>query len=146
MTVISLLSVNIIAPLITGLEIGFSFDHWVRVLHQIPLIWICVIVLVVLTQKPAQILAKPILGNHQNSFEATMLITIMCNVFLMSLVLTVVGTWIGTGAITTDPLVHFFNKWPRNFTIAFIVEAFVAQPIAWSIMAWLHNKPNLVQS
>lgn len=33
MAVISVISVNLIAPLITGLEIGFSIQHWQQVLH-----------------------------------------------------------------------------------------------------------------
>ncbi|MFD0896840.1 hypothetical protein [Loigolactobacillus binensis] len=140
MAVISIISVNLIAPVITGLEIGFSFAHWAQVLQQLPLLWLAVILLVVLTQKPAQFLAGKFLKQQQNSFEATMLVTALCNVFLMSLVLTILGTWIGTGAITTEPIMHFFNKWPRNFTIAFIVEAFIAQPIARSVMAWYHGR------
>lgn len=142
MAIISVLSVNIIAPLITGLEVGFSLAHWHQVVQQIPLLWLAVITLVVLTQKPAQFLAGKILGQQENSFAATMLITALCNVFLMSLVLTVVGTWIGTGTVTLAPIRHFFGKWPRNFTIAFIVEAFIAQPIARTIMAWRHRKIN----
>ncbi|WP_423363014.1 hypothetical protein [Mycoplasma sp. P36-A1] len=138
MAIISILSVNTIAPIITGLEIGFSFDNYKAVLHQIPLLWIFVIIMVILTQKPTQFLVSKILKDHDNSFEATMIITALCNVFLMSLVLSVVGTWIGTSSISIDPIVHFFEKWPRNFTIAFIIEAFFAQPIARSVMARYH--------
>ncbi|MGF7437074.1 hypothetical protein [Lentilactobacillus senioris] len=139
MAVISVISVNLIAPLITGLEIGFSLQHWQQVLHQIPLLWVVDICLVFLTQKPAEMLASKILRDHDNSFEATMIITALCNVFLMSLVLTIVGTWVGTGQITSDPIVHFAAKWPRNFTVAFIIEAFVAQPIARSVIAVHHR-------
>ncbi|KRK37193.1 hypothetical protein [Levilactobacillus parabrevis] len=134
MAVISVISVNIIAPIITGLEVGFSLNHWIMVLHQIPLLWVSVIILVVLTQQPAGKLASYFL-DRQSGFRSAMLITTMCNVFLMSLVLTILGTWIGTGQMTLDPIVHFFAKWPRNFTIALIVEAFIAQPIARSVMA-----------
>lgn len=138
MGIISLISVNLIAPVITGLEVGFSLAHWLMVLRQLPLLWLCVIVLVVVTQRPAQRLAGLLLERN-DGFKATMLITALCNVFLMSLVLTIVGTWIGTGAITVSPIVHFFAKWPRNFTIAFIVEGFIAQPFARSVMAWYHR-------
>ncbi len=44
-----------------------------------------------------------------------------------------------TGQITTDPIIHFVVKWPRNFTIAFIIEAFIVQPIARFVMANVHR-------
>lgn len=138
MAVVSIISVNLIAPVITGLEVGFSLSHWLRVLRQLPLLWVSVVILVVITQQPAAKLAGYFLG-EQPSFRSAMLITAMCNVFLMSLVLTILGTWIGTGQITLAPIVHFASKWPRNYTIALIVEAFIAQPIARSVMAWLHR-------
>lgn len=140
MAIISILSVNIIAPVITGLEIGFSMAHWSAVLAQIPLLWVFVVALVLITQKPAGKLANAILTNQQNSFKVTMIINTLCQVFLMSLFLTVIGTWVGTQSITADPFIHFFEKWPRNFTIAFIVEGFIAQPIARSVMAVYHAK------
>ncbi|WP_236000702.1 hypothetical protein [Levilactobacillus lanxiensis] len=138
MAIISLISVNLIAPVITVLEVGFSLSHWEMVFHQLPLLWISVIILVVLTQQPANKLASYFLGENA-SFRSAMLITAMCNVFLMSLVLTILGTWIGTSSVTLDPIIHFFAKWPRNYTIALVVEAFIAQPIARSAMAWLHR-------
>ncbi len=50
LTVVSVLSVNIIAPLITFLETGY----WgVDTLQVIPSIWLAVVVLVLLTHKPA---------------------------------------------------------------------------------------------
>lgn len=138
MAIISVISVNLIAPIITGLEVGFSLNHWAMVLHQLPLLWVSVIILVVVTQQPASKMASYFLDQNA-SFRSTMMITAMCNVFLMSLVLTILGTWIGTGSVTLDPVVHFFAKWPRNYTIALVVEAFIAQPIARSAMAWLHR-------
>ena len=138
MAIISVISVNLIAPVITGLEIGFSVQHWAAVMPQLPLLWLSVIILVVLTQQPAAKMAGWFLG-EQPSFRAAMLITAMCNVFLMSLVLTIIGTWIGTGQVTMTPVTHFFSKWPRNYTIALIVEAFIAQPIARWVMARLHQ-------
>ncbi|WP_243676821.1 hypothetical protein [Secundilactobacillus collinoides] len=84
------------------------------VLRQLPLLWLCVIVLVVVTQRPAQRLAGLLLERN-DGFKATMLITALCNVFLMSLVLTIVGTWIGTGAITVSPIVHFFCEMATKF-------------------------------
>lgn len=144
--VISIISVNIIAPIITGFEIGFSFDHWAQLIHKIPVLWVFIVALVFLTQKPAQFLAGKFLRDQQNSFEATMLVNTICNVFLMSVCMTIIGTWVGSGAISMDPIVHFFIKWPRNFTIAFIIEAFVAQPIARTVMSWIHTAPKTVSN
>lgn len=140
--IVSLLSVNIIAPLITCFEIGFSFEHWGQMMHSMPLLWVCIVAFVLLTQKPAEKMAHHFLKDNDNSFEVTMLVTALCNVFLMSVIMTVVGTWVGTAHVSTEPLVHFFEKWPRNYTIAFIVEAFVAQPIARSVMSLVHSKSN----
>lgn len=140
MLIISLISVNLIAPIITGLEIGFSLAIWQGVLQQLPILWPVVILFVILTQKPAEKLASFFLENEQNSFKATMLIHAVCNVFLMSLVLTILGTWIGTQNISLDPFFHFFEKWPRNFAIALFVEAIIAQPIARSVMAFVHER------
>ncbi|WP_125591074.1 hypothetical protein [Companilactobacillus jidongensis] len=139
MAIISIISVNIIAPVITGLEIGFSISHYLMVLKQLPLLWLSVIILVVATQKPAEKLGSYFLDNN-SSFRSTMFINAACNVLLMSLVLTIVGTWIGTGNITMDPIVNFFAKWPRNYTIALIIEAFVAQPIARGAMSLMHRQ------
>ncbi|ANZ69355.1 hypothetical protein [Pediococcus claussenii] len=138
MLIISILSVNIIAPVITGFEVGFSVHNWLLVLHQVPLLWVVIIILTTLTQGPATKLSSWFLDENSN-FRSTMLITAICNVFLMSLVLTIVGSWIGTSNISMKPVTQFFYKWPRNFTIALIVEAFIAQPIARYVISVLHK-------
>ncbi|MFC6176717.1 hypothetical protein ACFQAV_07675 [Companilactobacillus huachuanensis] len=138
MAVISIISVNLIAPIITGLEIGFSVNNYLAILPRLPFIWLVVIALVVLTQKPAEALASHFLGDQPN-FRGAMLITAMCNVFLMSLILTIVGAWIGTGHVSMDVIMNFPRAWPRNYTIALIVEAFIAQPIARSVMSAVHG-------
>ena len=136
--VISILSVNIIAPLITCFEFGFHLSVWLDVLKVIPFIWIGVVVLVLITFKPAEWLTSKII--HKNdSFNAYIVVSILCTVFLMSIFLTVIGTWIGTGQITTEPIRLFFYKWPRNFAISFGVELLVAQPIARLVMLKYHQ-------
>ena len=45
MAVISVISVNMIAPLITCFEIGFSLAVWAQALKIMPMIWLCVIAL-----------------------------------------------------------------------------------------------------
>jgi hypothetical protein len=139
MLIVSVISVNIIAPLITFSEIGFSQEIYVETLKILPLVWLCVIPTVLITQKPATHLASKIV-KHGDSFSAAMMINVLCNVFCMSILLTVVGSWIGEHAITLEPIQNFFIKWPRNFAIAFAVEAFIAQPIARFIMSKVHLK------
>lgn len=52
--IISILSVNIIAPLITMFEIGFSLEAWRATYQVMPLIWVFVIIFVLLTHQPAE--------------------------------------------------------------------------------------------
>lgn len=137
MAIISILSVNTIAPLITGFEQGFSFGMWSDVLKVIPFIWLCVVALVLLTYKPAEWMTGKIV-HKDDSFNAHILANIMCTVFLMSIFLTVIGTWIGSRHISMEPIRLFFYKWPRNFAISFAVEGLFAQPIARAVLYRLH--------
>jgi hypothetical protein len=136
--VISILSVNIIAPLITCFEFGFHVSVWLEVLQVIPFIWLSVIALVLLTYKPAEWLTRKIVDKG-DSFNAHIVVNILCTVLLMSIFLTVIGTWIGSRHISTEPVRLFFHKWPRNFAISFAVEALFAQPIARFVMLKIHQ-------
>lgn len=138
MAVISIISVNIIAPLITCFEMGFSMGVWREALKVIPFIWISVIALVLLTYKPAECLTAKIV-DKDDSFRSHIVINILCTVFLMSIFLTVIGTWIGSRQISMEPIRMFFYKWPRNFAISFGVELLIAQPIARFVMLKLHE-------
>lgn len=136
--VISVISVNIIAPLITCFEIGFRLSIWVEVLMVLPFIWLSVVALALLTYKPAEWMTGKIIKKN-DSFNAHIIVNILCTVFLMSIFLTVIGTWIGSRQVSMEPIRTFFYKWPRNFAIAFAVEAFVAQPVARMVMCLLHR-------
>ncbi len=136
--VISVLSVNIIAPLITFFEIGFHLYVWADTIKVIPFIWITVIALVLITYKPSERLTACVVKDG-DSFEACIVINIMFTVFLMSIFLTVIGTWIGNRHFSMEPIRLFFYKWPRNFAISFFVEACIAQPIARFVMLKLHQ-------
>ncbi|KRL87117.1 hypothetical protein [Ligilactobacillus apodemi] len=127
--IVSLISVNLIAPVISMFELGFSLKVWHNTLRVLPFIWLAVVILVILTQKPAGKL-KDLIVHPKDSFRSQITINIMCNVFLMSFFMTAIGGWIGQGAINYIPIGEFLAKWPRNFGIAFIVEAIIAQPIA----------------
>lgn len=138
MAVISILSVNIIAPLITCFEAGFHLYIWADALKVIPFIWVSVIFFVLLTYKPAEWLTAKVV-QQGDSFSSHIVINILCTVFLMSIFLTVVGTWIGSKQISLEPIQFFFYKWPRNFSISFAVELLVAQPIARFVLLKLHQ-------
>jgi hypothetical protein len=138
MAVISVISVNIIAPLITCFEVGFHMYVWANAIKVIPFIWICVIALVLITYKPAEWLTSRIV-EEGDSFNSHILINILCTVFLMSIFLTVIGTWIGNRQVNMEPIRMFFYKWPRNIAISFAVEAFIAQPIARAVMLKMHK-------
>lgn len=132
MAVISIISVNIIAPLITCFEAGFHMHVWVDVLK-----WLCVVAIVLITYVPAEKLTAKLVSEG-DSFHAHIIVNILCTVFLMSILLTVIGTWVGTRNISMEPIQQFFYKWPRNFAISFFVESCIAQPIARFVMLKLH--------
>lgn len=138
LAVISIISVNIIAPLITCFEMGFSMEVWKNVLKVIPFIWISVVIIVFITHKPAEVMTSKIVAKD-DSFNSHIIINTLCTVFLMSILLTVIGTWIGMRQITMEPIRMFFYKWPRNFAISLGVELLVAQPIARLVMLKLHT-------
>lgn len=138
LAVISIISVNIIAPVITGFEVGFSLNVRADTLKVIPFIWIAVIALVLITHKPAEWLTARII-KEGDSFGSHMIINTLCTVFLMSIFMTVIGSWIGMRHISMEPIELFFYKWPRNAFISFIIEVLIAQPIARLVMVKLHQ-------
>lgn len=149
MAIISIISVNVIAPLITCFELeNFSFAVWVDVLKIMPLLWPAVVILVLVTYKPTEWLTYKII-NKDDSFNAHIIVNILCAVFFLSILLTIIGTWIGSRHISLEPLTHFFYKWPRNFAISFAVEALLAQPSARFVMHKYHehldNKGHLLK-
>ncbi|GGA89758.1 hypothetical protein [Ornithinibacillus halotolerans] len=138
LAIISLLSVNIIAPIIMGFEFGFSKDVYVDTLQILPFVWICVILLVTLVANPIVSKLVPKFVQPTDGFNARVLFTILFSVTILSILLTVIGSWIGMGEISMDPIRNFFYAWPRNFFIAFWVEVLIAQPIARFAMKQLH--------
>lgn len=138
MVVISVISVNIIAPLITFFEVGFHMYIWADTMKVIPFIWCTVIVFVLITYKPAEWLTSRVV-KEGDSFGSHITINIIFSVLLMSVFLTIIGTWIGSRHISIEPIRLFFYKWPRNFSISFFVEACIAQPIARLVMFRLHQ-------
>ncbi|WP_228461993.1 hypothetical protein [Pseudolactococcus hodotermopsidis] len=139
LAIVSILSVNIIAPLITCFEIGFSLQTWKNTLAILPFIWVAVVIFVLLTNAPASKLAKKIV-HEKDSFNSQITVNILVNVLMMSILLTVVATWIGTKSFTLEPVQNFFYRWPRNFAISLFVEMIIAQPIARFVLHKMHIK------
>ncbi len=137
MAIISVISVNIIAPLITCFEMGFSFSTWAAALRTMPFIWLAVVACVLATYLPAEWATGRILDND-DSYNAHILTNILVIVCMMSVILTIVAPWIATGGISMEPIEHFFFRWPRNFAISLFVEALIAQPLARAAMNKLH--------
>lgn len=145
MAVISIISVNIIAPLITCFEVGFHMYVWGEAIKVIPFIWICVIAIVLITYKPAEGLTARIV-KEGDSFSSHIVINILCTVFLMSIFMTVFGAWIGSRQVSLEPIHMFFYKWPRNFAISLAVELLIAQPIARLVMLKVHQAKDKIRN
>lgn len=137
MAIVSIVSVNIIAPLITCFEVGFHLAVWADAIAILPLVWVCVVAFVLITYKPAEWLTAKIVA-EADSFRSHIIVNTLCTVFLMSIFLTVFGTWIGSRQFNLEPIRMFFFKWPRNFAISFAVELCVAQPLARAVLYRLH--------
>ncbi|WP_053084449.1 hypothetical protein [Companilactobacillus ginsenosidimutans] len=78
MATASFISVNIIAPIITGLTMGFSMSNWGMVLLRIPIIWISAILLLIFIRRPASKLAGRILDEKSN-FKTSIFVTMIFN-------------------------------------------------------------------
>ncbi|MDR0591593.1 MAG: hypothetical protein LBG75_03540 [Candidatus Nomurabacteria bacterium] len=141
--VISLISVNLIAPLITFAEIGLSPEIYLNTLVVLPFLWLCIVPIVLLTEKPAAYLASKI-TRKGDSFSATMFVIVLCDVLLIAALMTVIGSWIGGHSFTLEPIEHFFLRYPRNFVIALAVELAISQPVARLVMAKWHKRKDTV--
>lgn len=110
--------------------VSYGFDN--------AFLWPCVILTVLITYKPAAYLTSK-LTQEGDSFRAVISLNILSTVFLMSIILTVVGSWIGLREIFMEPIANFFYKWPRNFTLSLVTELIVVQPIARKVMFIKHK-------
>ncbi|QTN00733.1 hypothetical protein ERJ70_16450 [Sediminibacillus dalangtanensis] len=138
LAIISILSVNLIAPLIMGFEFGFTKDVYMETLQALPFIWTCVVLLVTLVVNPVVEKLVVKFTAPTDGFNARTLFTILFSVTILSILLTILGAWIGMREISMDPIRSFFTRWPRNFFIAFWVEVLIAQPVARFAMKKLH--------
>lgn len=78
-----------------------------------------------------------------DSFNAKILFNILFCVTGMSLIMTIVGAYVGqilgTHSFSLEPIITFPLHWPRNFCAAFWCEVLLAQPIARFAMKKLHK-------
>lgn len=140
MMIISIISVNTIAPVIMGMERGFSKENYLETLKIIPLMWIIVVLLVRFVAGPLVGKVMPKLVGQTDGFNARVLLNILLNVTVLSILLTIIGTWVGTKQISLEPFQTFFHSWFRNFGIAFWIELLIAQPIARFAMKKIHAR------
>lgn len=138
MLIVSIISVNTIGPIILGLERGFSVANYVETLKVIPFMWIIVILLVKLVAGPLVRKVLPKFVGQTDGFNARVLLNIVMNVTILSVLLTIIGTWVGMRQISLEPFHNFFPTWFRNFGVAFWIELLVAQPIARFAMKKIH--------
>ena len=139
MLIISLISVNTIALIIVGLERGFSKEVYMEMLKIVPIMWIIVVLLVRLVAGPVVSKVMPMFVGKIDGFNARVLLNTLLHVTVLSLILSINGTWVGMDGISLEPFKSFLHIWPRNFVIAFWIELLVAQPIARFAMKKLHQ-------
>ena len=137
--IISIISVNTIAPIIIGLERGFSKEIYLETLSILPIMWVIVVLLVRLVAGPFVGKVMPKFVGQTDGFNARVLLNTLLNVTVLSVFLTIIGTWVGTKQVSLEPFKNFLQIWPRNFGIAFWIELLVAQPIARFAMKKLHQ-------
>lgn len=137
--IISFLSVNTIAPIIMGFEKGFSVETYVEALKILPIMFIIVILLVNFVAGPIVGKVMPKFVGQSDGFNARVLLNTVLNVTVLSICLTIIGSWVGTHSFDLAPFETFFQKWPRNFGTAFWIEILFAQPIARFVMKKMHE-------
>ncbi|MDR0522927.1 MAG: hypothetical protein LBG62_00670 [Candidatus Methanoplasma sp.] len=135
--IISLISVNVIAPAISFCEAGLSADTYFGALAIMPAVWAAVVAVVLLTHRPAEWLARKTV-RERDGFRAAIAKNTACTVLLISIAMTVIGAWIAMGSVDPGAIEAFPYRWPRNFAIALCVELFLAQPVARMAVERLH--------
>lgn len=75
--IVSIISVNTIAPLIVGLERGFSREVYLETLKIIPVMWVIVVFLVTLVAGPLVDKVMPAFVGQTDGFNARVLLNIV---------------------------------------------------------------------
>ena len=138
MLIISFLSVNTIAPLIMFLEKRFSLGTYKETLKILPILRGVVILLVHLVGGPLVGRIIPKFVGQTDGFNARVLLNTFLSVTVLSLCLSIIGTWVGRGEINAVHFENFLHIWQRNFAITFWIELLFTQPIARFVMKKMH--------
>jgi len=101
--------------------------------------WVIVVLLVRLVADPLVGKIMPKFVGQTDGFNARVLLNTVLNVTILSICLSIIGSWVGEGKISLKPIQNLFYIWPRNFAIAFWIELLIAQPIARFAMKKLHQ-------
>lgn len=109
-----------------------------QTLKVLPSIWIVVVLLVPFVINPLVTKVSAKFVGPTDGYNARILFAVLFSVTFLSIILTVVGAWIGMRHVSLEPIQEFFYKWLLNFFIAFWIELLMAQPIARFVMRKLH--------
>jgi hypothetical protein len=117
--IISIISVNTIAPIIVGMGRGFSKENYLETLKIIPFMWMIVVLLEIFVAGPVVGKVMPKFVGKADGFNARVLLNTFMNVTVLSILLTIIGTEVGSKHISLEPFQNFFHSWFTNFGVAF---------------------------
>ncbi|WP_313467494.1 hypothetical protein [Carnobacterium sp.] len=140
MVIISVISVNIIAPTIMMLGQGFNIENYLETLRIIPFMWVIIVLLITLVAEPIVGKVMPKFLGETDGFNAHILLNTFLTVTVISVCMSIIGPWVGMREISIEPFQSFFPNWFKNFGVAIWVELLIAQPIARFVMCKLHIK------
>src|SRR5690606_31563986 len=98
--IVSIISVNTIAPIIMGMERGFSKESYFETLKIIPFMWVIVVLLVKVVAGPLVGKIMPKFVGKTDGFNARILLSTVLNVTVLSILRTIIGSWVGTKQIS----------------------------------------------
>ena len=121
------------------ISVGVNKKSILIILKLVPIIWIVAMLIESLfigrlASKLVERFSEPTDG-----FNAKILFNILFCVTGMSLIMSVLGSMIGSGTISLAPLINLPSHWPRNFCVAFWCQILLAQPAARLVMKKLHK-------
>lgn len=118
---------------------ALNFDVFVISLKAFPIIFVIVFILEnLVVSKINQKLVNHFVS-ETDSVNAKILFNCIFIVTMMSVTMTIIGGVIGGDNIVTV-LNQFFERWPRNFVAAIILNVFVAGPISRFILSKVQQK------
>lgn len=110
-----------------------------NVVRTLPLVWVVAVICLACTRYPVTHLKKFLSSSH-DSYNAQITVNIVSNVIFMSMIMTVLGTWVGQRQIDLSIFERYLTLWPRNFGIAFAMQSLIAQPTARFVTRTIHRR------